>query len=441
MRTNRKFQYNLWLLNIRGLNTKKLEELYNSVNFGENDLVCLTETHEKYSSVRIPDCYHYVVRRRDINDKKGGGLMIQMGKEIKHNLHSTDCSDLLFIDTEIGNKKVKVILVYMDVVSEERNIKIRKELDDILENCTDEDNIVVLGDFNGHLGFIGPQEINRNGRYVLEIMERYNLILLNGDDKCNGEITREENGIKSTIDFILVNSNMYPVFKEMEIDEDKKIYDLSDHCLIKLNLEVSQKNSSKTKNREIIEYFNTKDDQRDTFLTEFLNSVGSENINMEKFDDILGGCAERTLKKRFIKIFKENNKPEAVWFTTEMKDSIKLRRQYNRLVRNANNDEDKATFKILYDEQKRKTSMLIKEGISSYEIKITERLKQQSNSKDMWKDINKLRRREEDRKDTVIYDDEGKPIEKDKVGEVVCNYWRGIYQPDENKIHIAWKLE
>ena len=159
---------------------------------------------------------------------------------------------------------------------------------------------------------------------------------------------------------------------------------------------------------------------------------------MEKFDDILGGCAERTLKKRFIKRFKENNKPEAVWFTTKMKDSIKLRRQYNRLVRNASNNEDKATFKILYDEQKRKTSMLIKEGISNYEIKITERLKQQNNSTDMWKDINKLRRREEDKKDKAIYDDEGKPMEKDKIGEVVCNYWRGIYQPDENKIHIAW---
>ena len=101
MRTNRTLQYNLWLLNVRGLNSRKLEELYNSINFGENDLVCLTETHEKYSSVKIPDCNHYVVRRRDVNDKKGGGLMIQMGKEIKYNLHSNDCSDLLFIDTEI----------------------------------------------------------------------------------------------------------------------------------------------------------------------------------------------------------------------------------------------------------------------------------------------------------------------------------------------------
>ena len=227
----------------------------------------------------------------------------------------------------------------------------------------------------------------------------------------------------------------------MEIDEDKIFYDLSDHCLIKLNLEVSQENLSITKNREIIEYFNVKDDQKDAFLTEFLDSVGNEkveNMNMEKFDDILGGCAERTLKKRFIKRFKENNKPEAVWFTTKMKDSIKLHRQYNRLVRNASNNEDKATFKILYDEQRRKTSMLIKEGISNYEIKITERLKQQNNSTDMWKDINKLRRREEDKKDKAIYDDEGKPMEKDKIGEVVCNYWRGIYQPDENKIHIAW---
>ena len=67
---------------------------------------------------------------------------------------------------------------------------------------------------------------------------------------------------------------------------------------------------------------------------------------MEKFYDILGGCAERTLKKRF----KENNKPDAIWFTSEMKDNIKFHRQHNRMVRNATNDENKASFKKLYDE-------------------------------------------------------------------------------------------
>ena len=85
--------------------------------------------------------------------------------------------------------------------------------------------------------------------------------------------------------------------------------------------------------------------------------------------------------------------------------------------------------------------MLIKEGINNHEIKITKKLKRQNNSKDTWKDINKQRWREEDKKDTVIYDDEGKPIEKDKAGEVICNYWRGIYQPDENKICITWNDE
>ena len=81
---------------------------------------------------------------------------------------------------------------------------------------------MVLGDFNGHIGFIGPQNLNYNGNNVLNLIEKWNLILLNGDEKCEGVITRRQRIIGSAIDFILVNQEMYNFFESMNIDEDKE---------------------------------------------------------------------------------------------------------------------------------------------------------------------------------------------------------------------------
>ena len=54
----------------------------------------------------------------------------------------------------------------------------------------DEDSdLILLGDFNAHVGIVGPQELNRNGRLLLNLMETYSLILLNNNEKCVGEIT------------------------------------------------------------------------------------------------------------------------------------------------------------------------------------------------------------------------------------------------------------
>lgn len=53
--------------------------------------------------------------------------------------------------------------------------KIFLELNDILER-NKEENILLLGDFNSHLGILGTQILNWNGREVLEIIEYWNLI-------------------------------------------------------------------------------------------------------------------------------------------------------------------------------------------------------------------------------------------------------------------------
>ena len=66
-----------------------------------------------------------------------------------------------------------------------------------------------MGDFNGHLGFIGAQQVNFNGQLIMKPMERWNLTRLNGVEGCIGENTREQGGVSSAIDFVLTNQSMF----------------------------------------------------------------------------------------------------------------------------------------------------------------------------------------------------------------------------------------
>ena len=77
------------------------------------------------------------------------------------------------------------------------------------------------------VGFIGNHPMNKNGELLCNLIDKHTQVLLNGHPECEGEITWEQRGRKSVIDYILVNKNMHENFISMVIDEDRKFCDLS----------------------------------------------------------------------------------------------------------------------------------------------------------------------------------------------------------------------
>ena len=59
------------------------------------------------------------------------------------------------------------------------------------------------GDFTGHLGLIGMQSLDKSVNLVLELSEKFDMIILNGDPICSGKITWSRGTQKSSIDFYL----------------------------------------------------------------------------------------------------------------------------------------------------------------------------------------------------------------------------------------------
>ena len=119
--------------------------------------------------------------------------------------------DLLILRGKFKNQNTTIILVYLSVVKgeEERknNQQIQREIKKYI-NKYEDDIWILLGDFNGHIGIIGEQPQNLNGKIVLDLMSECRLVLVNATEKCNNTYTWSRGEQKSAIEFILMNDNI-----------------------------------------------------------------------------------------------------------------------------------------------------------------------------------------------------------------------------------------
>ena len=173
-----------------------------------------------------------VDKMRKEQDKKGGGLLMAAdGDKSRFDKLSNVSEDLLIVRVEIMGFEVVIFVIFLDIKDRERNRKIIEDLERYLEKHED-GNIILMGDCNGHLVFIGAQQVNFNGQLIMKLMERWNLTLLNGVEGCIGENTREQGGVSSAIDFVLTNQSMFQTFEKMQIDKRRSEFDLSEDFLL-----------------------------------------------------------------------------------------------------------------------------------------------------------------------------------------------------------------
>ena len=83
----------------------------------------------------------------------------------------SDSVDVLAVRVVERNIGFLLLLVYLDVKDKDRNQKIYEELDRLMGAEQDGGAVLVIGDFNGHVGFLGSQELNFGGRKMLEFVE------------------------------------------------------------------------------------------------------------------------------------------------------------------------------------------------------------------------------------------------------------------------------
>ena len=210
-------------------------------------------------------------------NKGGGGLLKAVKEDLNPVLVSQrdDDVEIVVVEADLGRKKLRIINGYgpqedddvQDILTfwQEFEKKIIQAVDD---QCL----ILIELDANAKLGNKiiknDPHSISNNGKLLMDIISRQNLVIANSLDICKGTITRERifdnKAERSVIDYILICQELAKDILEVTIDEDrihvlsrntKKKVVTSDH-----NILYSKFNVSYTKKpREIRkEFFNFK---------------------------------------------------------------------------------------------------------------------------------------------------------------------------------------
>ena len=187
--------------------------------------------------------------------------------------------------------------------------------------------LLILGDFNGHVGFLGSQQCDENRQMLLNWLDDYNLILLKSNPNCAGETTCSRRDQKSSIDFVLVNQKLYQNFYSMNIDEDNSAFDLSDHHMIEIQFQIPFKQKEKQKVTEVVSYLKISEDTTEDFkqmLEAHLKEKPSANI--EELNTNMKHIADKVMRKTFRKKTEDRGEtlqPIVVLITVLERKSVK----------------------------------------------------------------------------------------------------------------------
>ena len=438
---------NINMLNIQCLTQSKLIEIEN--NICNNDVYLLLETHEKRHQTKINPINQQLTKMRNINDKKGGGLMViwRGGKNININEIITNNCDIMLLKLCVSNNCIYVLLIYMATNDNERNKYIMEEIEIIIRSYENKP-LMIMGDFNGHLGYIGVQPLNKNGQNVIKLINSYDLILINTDPMCKGEITREQSNVKSVIDFVLVNSIMYPNLRKMTVDDDEidRKMDISDHNLITVNLEMQKlKPNNYTQPGENIKFYKINDVTKKFFLDDVKSSFinNGDGMVIGDIQDIIIDSANKNLQVEIVRKENLNKKKEPIWFSYDIKKEISIKRDINKLNRKSKNIKEKQTLTKELDAQKMKIKRLVNKAVEKYEHQLANKILSDKNRRrHMWLHIRSLQGESKIAKKHIqLYNKNGEKIPETDIKQELEKSWKSICQMRENKIPEYWNSE
>ena len=217
--------------NCNGLNPKK-ESLFHVINEFKPSVVTLQETKVKNKgSIKVKG---YQIFEKTRNGKGGGGLLTAVDEDLEPVLVSTgqDDVEILTVETKLGNSKIRVINGYGPQEDEEKQITLNFWLEIEKEVLAARDNgcmILIEMDANAKVGneviANDPHEQTNNGKILLDIVNRHDLVIVNALELCKGVITRErvfEKKVeKSAIDYVVICRELYDFLTSMIIDEER----------------------------------------------------------------------------------------------------------------------------------------------------------------------------------------------------------------------------
>ena len=193
----------------------------------------------------------YTLFSRVREDKNGGGVAILVRDDIKSFVtpHIPDRNiELIWVFVHKRNKRPLFIGSYYGK-QETRTSKneIEREfqlLSEEIEEKSKDGEIFLAMDANAKIGILN-ESISRNGKLLLDVVQKHKLTIVNCTNKCKGRITRQNtvnSNEVSAIDYIMTSPTVDKWIQEMTIDEEGLLKitgkKQSDHNTISVKIEI-----------------------------------------------------------------------------------------------------------------------------------------------------------------------------------------------------------
>ena len=311
-------------------------------------IITIQETkHKKIGTTKLPG---YQTFEKVRTNKGGGGLLTAVKEDLNPVLVSQGDEEIeiIVVEADLGKKKIRIVNGYGpqedDDVQDIFNFWQEFE-NKVIQAVEDQCLILIELDANAKLGNEviknDPHKISNNGKLLMDIITRQNLVIANSLDICKGTITRERifdnKTERSVIDYILICQELAKDILEVTIDEErvhvlsriaKKKIVMSDHNILysKFNISYTRKPRQIRK-----EFFNFKCEAgkkhflEETSKTEKLSTCFETNKTFEEkadnFFKTLTGIFHKCFQK--VRIRSGNNK---IFGDQSLQDKIKLKK-------------------------------------------------------------------------------------------------------------------
>ena len=277
-------------LSIFGTNSNglkgKIDSLKNGLNeFGNPSFVTIQESKLRSNNFRIPGYQVYQKNRTGF----GGGILTAVEENIGSVLVSSTESEILVVQTKIGDLDLRVINAYGPQELESEREKVYQFWQDLEKEVilAKDCKILIQMDANAKVGHQiiknDPNPQSSNGGLLLGIIERQNLSILNASDLCEGTITRHRKTVigeeKSVIDYIIVCDFLLNYLEQMYIDEPrthvltkylKRSKTVSDHNILYAKFAIIYSARAPKVKREIFNFKNTECQRKSLKLPKIL---------------------------------------------------------------------------------------------------------------------------------------------------------------------------
>ena len=178
--------------NIKGLRTKQ-KEVVDELKRFQMDIVALAETKRKGRGSEQIDDYVHLYSGVDKANRAKAGISLLIRKRLTRYIKDWDPISERIIKAELNLKGYEVVLIGIYAPTNDEPTAQKDEfwekIAHVLDNISNRKEIILLGDFNGHVGsktnndIVGPYggtSTNDNGERLIGLCHEYTLRIQNG---------------------------------------------------------------------------------------------------------------------------------------------------------------------------------------------------------------------------------------------------------------------